>query len=114
MRTILLVLAAATISGCASAVVGGAGNGSYAREDGREQAVLAEDARISSQVKHLIYRDITLGEADIAVTTRDGIVTLRGRVPNEDALRRAASLARAVDGVRGVNLELTVCAAACN
>lgn len=114
MRTVFLALTAVLLSGCAAAVVGGAGNGTYAREDGREQAVLAEDARVSSQVKHLIYRDISLGEADIAVTTREGIVTLRGRVPDEKSLRRAAALARAVDGVRGLNLELTVCAAACN
>lgn len=45
---------------------------------------------------------------DVDVDTKDGVVTLRGKVSTEDARQEAEKLARATEGVKGVRNELVV------
>lgn len=97
------------LTACATAVVGGAAEGTYGREDGRSNQQLTEDARITSEVRQLIYRDGELADAEIRVNTRNGIVTLSGRVAHAGHIRRATGLARSVEGVKGIDMQLTIC-----
>ncbi len=106
---VIFLLASTLLSGCATAVVGGAAEGTYGREDGRSNQALTEDTRITGEVRKLIYRDGELADAEIRISTRNGIVTLSGRVAHEGHIRRAASLARSVEGVRGIDMQLTIC-----
>lgn len=108
IQTLFLAMAF-MLSACATAVVGGAAEGTYGREDGRSKQALTEDTRITGEVRKLIYRDGELADAEIRVSTRNGIVTLSGRVAHEGHIRRATSLARSVEGVRGIDMQLTIC-----
>lgn len=105
----IFLLASTLLSGCATAIVGGAAEGTYGREDGRSSQALAEDTRITGEVRKLVYRDGVLADAEIRISTRDGIVTLRGCVAHDGHIRRATSLAHSVEGVRGIDMQLTIC-----
>ncbi|HEX6929915.1 MAG TPA: BON domain-containing protein [Gammaproteobacteria bacterium] len=95
----LLLVAFLSVSGCATAVMSGAG--AY-----DEQAT--SDARITREVRTLIYREPLLADTRIQVSARDGVVTLKGRVNNAEEVSRALAIAERVAGVRAVNIELRV------
>lgn len=88
--------------GCATAVMSGAATGD------REYDNVAEDSRITREVRMEIYRDRVLADDRIYVSTSQGIVTLRGSVDDPADIGQAVSLANRVKGVRGVNVELHV------
>jgi len=62
----------------------------------------SSDAAIGTKVKALLATDPLVGSLGIDVDTRDGVVTLSGRVKDEATRRRALEDARAVEGVVGV------------
>lgn len=66
------------------------------------------DAAITASVNAELARDKELSALRIDVDTAGGRVVLRGTAPNEAARERAARLAQAVDGVRGVENQLVV------
>ena len=71
-----------------------------------------EDRSISIAVDTALGRD-ELVEADaIDVDTKDGVVTLTGRVPTEAARQRALSIAQQADGVKHVIDNMVVAPAA--
>lgn len=78
---------------------------------GTTEAQPANDLTLSTAVQAKYYTDDALRADRIDVSTTDGVVTLRGSVASEAAKRRAADLARGVDGVRDVRNDLTVSAA---
>ena len=68
-----------------------------------EQARLAaDDVTITSKVKAKLATDGDLGPYHIAVTTAEGVVTLKGRVKREEAREKAERYARETDGVQRV------------
>jgi len=73
---------------------------------GTKRAV--KDTAITAKVKTALHEDKSIGDADIHVRTRAGVVTLRGRVPSRLTAERAEQLAMQTEGVRSVNDRLTV------
>lgn len=97
---ILVLLVATASTGCATAVMSGAATGN------KDYPTATEDSRISREVRTAIYRDPLLGDERIFVVTRQSVVTLSGSVDNRMHISRALEIARSVEGVRGVNIEL--------
>jgi hypothetical protein len=60
------------------------------------------DAALTEDVTARLERDREIGPQDVQVTTRDGVVTLTGRVASEDQRYAAARIAREAAGVRDV------------
>lgn len=72
----------------------------------------SRDLWITSMTKMRLLADSRTPALDINVDTRDGVVTLFGIVPGNEAKRAAAADARKVSGVRRVRNELQVVASA--
>lgn len=100
-RTALLhALALSALCGCVAAVVGsGSGGGDQGVQAPRTTAATQADAAITADVRSRLAADGGLAAGSISVDTRDGVVTLRGRVASS-AQRAAAE--RDAWGARGV------------
>ncbi|HEY0635557.1 MAG TPA: BON domain-containing protein [Gammaproteobacteria bacterium] len=93
--------------GCAAGVAGGSGQGG--RDiDGRTYQEAREDNLLAAAVTTALVRDRSLPSLDIEVQTRDGVVTLQGRVASREVAPRAVAGARGVPGVKEVRDELRV------
>jgi hypothetical protein len=66
------------------------------------------DARIVTVIKAKYVLDHELSARDIAVDSRDGLVTLTGTVPAAGLIGRAVMLALDTDGVENVTARITV------
>ena len=60
------------------------------------------DPVLTERVETLLRSDIGLAGSPLRVQSRDGVVTVRGQVPDERAMRRALDLASGLRGVREV------------
>lgn len=69
---------------------------------------VAADGAITAAVKAALATDPSLSALHIDVTTREGVVTLQGPAPDEKARQRAAVIAAAPKGVRGVENHLVL------
>lgn len=91
------MLAAAGVAGCSSTPTS------------RGTGEVVSDSALTAKVKTAIARDSSIGNAmDINVNTYRGQVQLAGFVDNEEAARRAADVARKVEGVKTVQNDLRV------
>lgn len=69
----------------------------------------AHSATLTTKVKTALAKDAgfrTLG--DIDVDSKDGVVTLKGKVDSADAKKKAETIAKQVDGVKSVKNQLKV------
>lgn len=66
------------------------------------------DAAVTAKVKTKFLADTAVSGLKIDVDTKDGVVTLSGRVPNAAEKTRAVSIAKGTDGVKSVVDKLTV------
>ncbi|HYF41413.1 MAG TPA: BON domain-containing protein [Ramlibacter sp.] len=69
---------------------------------------MADDSRLTEQVKAGLAADQELSATSITVTSRDGVITLVGTVPTSAAKARADGIAKNVKDVKQVNNQLTV------
>jgi len=99
---VALLLAGTTLTGCATAIVGGGAT------DTRSGAQLAADTATTADVKAKLLTDAGLKPLSISVATYLGQVTLAGFVNTKEQQDLAARLARAVKGVKSVRNDLTV------
>jgi hyperosmotically inducible protein len=77
--------------------------------DSAQPTLVVKDSSIESSIKAQLAADSFKGLSHIDVDTDDhGVVTLKGKVPNQDAADRAISIARATEGVREVKSALKV------
>lgn len=81
-------------------------------ETGAKTKALASDAKhevsdswITTKVKSELFSDSLTKGFDVKVVTTKGVVVLSGKLPNEDAVKRAKELAEKVDGVKSVNAD---------
>jgi hyperosmotically inducible protein len=75
----------------------------------REQAaVVADDAAITAEVKAQLYRIPSLRDKTLEVSTREGVVTLKGGVQFEPQKQWAAKTAMSVNGVKSVDNQIEV------
>jgi len=74
-----------------------------------QPALVIKDSSITSSIKAQLASDPHKGLSHIDVDTDDhGVVTLKGKVPTQDAADRAISIARATEGVRTVKSGLKI------
>src|ERR687892_800518 len=70
------------------------------------------DEQLRTRVQSKFYAEDTVRAHDIAVSAENGVVTLRGTVPDDAIKQRAVALAREVENVTRVEDQLQVRAAA--
>ncbi len=75
---------------------------------GRPSAQAIVDSTVTAKVMGQLVADATLRDADLAVTTDNGVVTLKGNVPSEEAHQHALELARRAAGVKRVQDNLQI------
>ena len=68
----------------------------------------AEDAMITPKVKTKLTTDRAKNLVSVNVDTKDGVVHLKGTVPNDQAKAEAERLAKDTDGVLSVTNDLKV------
>jgi osmotically-inducible protein OsmY len=61
-----------------------------------------DDATLAHKVETIIFRDADVPKGQINVNAEDGVVTLRGEVPDETMLNALIERTREIAGVRGV------------
>jgi hyperosmotically inducible periplasmic protein len=72
-------------------------------------SVLDPDVLISERVKAALASSPEVAPtAQVDVSSRDGAVTLRGRVPDPQARERATEIARSIPNVKDVDNQLTL------
>ncbi|HEX7053626.1 MAG TPA: BON domain-containing protein [Burkholderiales bacterium] len=100
MKALALALAAvlgtAQLAGCSS------------NPNRRSTGAVLDDAALTAKVKTALARDEQVAAHNVNVTTYRGLVQLSGFVESEDAARKAADVARSVEGVRDVYNDLRV------
>lgn len=106
-RIIFAAVIAIVVSGCASGVLGGYGQGGK-QEDGRSYQAADADNRISAEINRLLVSDPRISAMGIKVQTYQQVVTLHGTVPSVESRYLAGQLAASVDGVSRVVNRLTV------
>ena len=99
MLAVAMALGAAQLAGCAS--------GPTSRSTGR----VVDDAALTAKVKTALARDDQVAAHNVNVTTYRGLVQLSGFVESEGVARKAADVARNVDGVNDVYNDLRVISA---
>ena len=67
-----------------------------------------DDVSITARVSAGLAKDSALSALKIDVDTSNGVVTLKGPAPTQDAKDRASSIAQGVKGVSSVVNQLTV------
>ncbi len=98
----IVMLAVVTTS---SAAVLGALSGCKTAEAARIQPDAGKDAQITTTIRAKLASlaaESAVNPFKIAVTTNDGVVTLKGRVGKTDTREKAERYARETDGVQGV------------
>lgn len=107
MRLLLMTVLAIWLSGCASAVSSGYGQGGR-DSDGRSYADSRADNLISAAVISALVSDREVPAMKIDVRTLNGVVTLSGSVPSATVSRRAERIAAAVAEVKRVDNRLRI------
>ena len=97
MRTRAFIAAAALTS----SLLGG-----LAHAESSAPAPMSDDAATATEIERRFSDDHTVNAQSVTIYVRDGVATLTGRVPNEDAKERAEKIANAVDGVDEVRNRL--------
>ncbi|ADJ66199.1 BON domain-containing protein [Herbaspirillum seropedicae] len=67
-----------------------------------------DDSVITAKVKAALVEDKQVSAMKINVTTKDGVVTLKGSVPSAELGQHALQLVAGIEGVRDVKSDLTV------
>lgn len=82
--------------------------GEKAAVTANEAAKALEDGALTAKIKAKMTLDDHVKALDINVDTKDGVVTLTGRVKTQDERERAVRLASETNGVRGVHDKIEV------
>ena len=67
-----------------------------------------DDGVVTSRVKTALLGDESTKSRDIAIVTRKGEVQLSGFVDNQQQIDRAIEITRGIEGVSGVNNEMSI------
>ena len=107
MRLFLSMMLVAWLSGCASAVSSGYGQGGH-DANGRSYTASRADNLISAAVTSALVRDRAVPAMNVNVRTLNGVVTLRGSVPSKSVAQRAERIAATTDKVKRVENRLRI------
>lgn len=114
MRQILfasvsLLLITWSLAGCVPIVATAAAAGGYAvGKDKRSFDQISIDAAITARVKAALVREPGVHSLKINVDTYENVVTLKGEVTDVKEARAAEKVARTIEGVEDVRLQLAV------
>jgi len=107
-RALALALAAATLSGCAALVVGGAAVGTaLVVSDRRTSGAILEDQAIELKAMNRV-RDVLGERGHVNPTSYNRTLLLTGEVPGEAERTAAERTAAGIDNLKGVVNELAV------
>jgi hyperosmotically inducible protein len=108
-KTISTLVTAAFLTAVAAPVVYAADASETSSPPAAQKAgAYVDDSVITAKVKAAFVEDSQVSALKIKVTTKTGIVTLAGTVPNAEAGQHALQVAAAIDGVKDVKSALTV------
>ena len=93
-RAAIAVVVVAALGGCTAMLLGS--------PDGQQSTAVTADRQLADSVRGAFAAARLADRAAIAVTARDGVVTLSGRVASAATRSEAERLARGVQGVRRV------------
>lgn len=101
------LLLATQLSGCATAVVGGAAAAGSMAVDRRTAGAYVEDENI--ELKALKKMETNLGEeSHVNVTSFNANVLLTGEAPNAELKAKAETLVKSIAGVKNITNEIVV------
>ncbi len=67
-----------------------------------------DDTAVTTKVKAALLAASSVNSTSISVETRDGRVTLSGRLPDQLQIDRAVTTTKGIEGVKGVDNQLAV------
>lgn len=102
MKMTLIIVLACLSTACGALYVSGAGSGSST------STTSSSDPGITSAVRSKLNVDPLVGDLNLAVVTRGGVVTLSGEAAEQSQRTRAETLTRSVKGVQTVNNRIIV------
>ncbi|MDR9436751.1 MAG: BON domain-containing protein [Thiohalophilus sp.] len=107
MTLFLLFSLLSQIAACGTLAATGAGrdSGNYGFNDNRDGH---SDTRISAVIRSRLINEPDINANQIYVSTKQGIVTLHGRVADKSTRQRIITLCNNTPGVKQVNARLTV------
>ena len=73
-----------------------------------------DDQALTTAVQSKLYRNEATRQGNVAVSVKDGVVTLSGDVPSSDVELEAMKVANSTDGIRSVNDQMKVASASSN
>lgn len=73
----------------------------------RSAGQVVDDATVNTKVKAALADDELTKARNINVDTRNGVVTLNGKVDSRAEVEQATAVARSIEGVSSVNNKLT-------
>lgn len=104
------LIVAASISGCAGAVVAGGAAGASAVHDRRTVGKVVADQEIEIKAIAARKQDPIFNGSHINIISFNGIVLLTGETPTPEARQRMEDKVRAIEGVRRVQNEISIAA----
>jgi len=96
LSAFFLAIALVSVVGCASTQ----------KQEGTGEYI--DDSVITTKVKAAVFNEPSLKSAEINVETFKGVVQLSGFVSSQDAVNKAAELARSVGGVKSVKNDMRI------
>ncbi len=106
-NTFFIIILSSLLSGCFTAVVGGAAAGTVMATDRRTSGIYIEDENIEIKASQQIRK--SLGEqAHINVTSYNLNVLLTGEAPTAEAKTEAEKIVRSIDNVKNITNEVTI------
>lgn len=103
-------LIAATVSGCAGAVIAGGAAGASAVHDRRTVGTVVSDQEIEFKAIAARKQDPIFEGSHINIISYNGVVLLTGEAPTPEARQRMEEKVHAIKDVRKVHNEITVAA----
>src|SRR5574341_845605 len=79
-----------------------------AKETGKTAALELSDSWITLKTKLALLADERVSSREVSVTTRRGVITLRGKVGSEEARQAAEEVALKINGAQKVHNQLVV------
>lgn len=106
-QTLLALAIISQLSGCVTAVVGGAAAGTAIATDRRTSGIYIEDTNIELKAERKMSE--TLGDdAHVNVTSYNRIVLLTGEVPDQAAKAKAETILKTMPNIRSIANELHI------
>lgn len=106
-KYLVALMIASQLSGCVTAVVGGAAAGASIATDRRTSGIVVEDQNVEIKAQYKIEKNLGK-ETRISVTSFNRNILLTGEAPTADIKARAATLIKTIPNIRSIANEVSV------